>query len=112
MLLICLLKELKGDIKLVKYFVDVITSSGKRKEKFLAVQQSLIRDNTSTDNAIQLGFNPKTTNELVQDIDIRWNSTYLLLERAYLLRTAVIETIKVMPELSICSEIDWRKIST
>lgn len=83
------LKELKNDVKLVEYFVDVLTSSGKRKEKFQVIPRRLIGDNVSADNALQLGFNTATSNELIQDVQIQINSTHLLLDRAYMLRTAV-----------------------
>lgn len=95
------LKELKSEVSLIKSFVDAT----KRKEKFESIQLELIRENDSSRSADDLGFNPKKPYQLVQDIDVRWNSTFLLLERAYLSRTAVIKTSEMIPGLNACKNM-------
>lgn len=103
------LKELKGPIKNIKLFVEAITSSTKRSERFRGIQKTLINDDTSPID-IDVGFSRGKILNLVTDCETRWNSTFALLERAYLLRTAVDKAMNSMGELNEIERIDWNEI--
>lgn len=94
------LNDLKDLIKDVRDTVLSIRKSGKRKEAFLEVQRQLIAD------GIQETQRPL---ELLEDIEHRWNSTYLLVERALVVREAITRTLEQSDSISN-KDIDWTRL--
>lgn len=95
------IKKLKNMIESVRQAILGVRSSGKRREMFIAIQERLIGDlDQSTDRPL----------ELIEDIDHRWSSSLLMLERAYTLRTALDELLNTDPKLVSIGDIDWPTI--
>lgn len=96
------LKQLKFSVSPVEEIITTITSSTKRMERFAQVQQQLAEE--SEDYNWQT---PKEPLKLIQDIETRWNSKYLSLNRALLLREAIDKAIHDMIELANFEPVDW-----
>lgn len=94
------LKPLKEDISPFREAVKIITSSPKRAQAFEALQASLI---DSKDGE----FKPKRPLRLIEAIDTRWNSTFLLLERVKILKRAIIEIPYMVPEVPFIDPEKW-----
>lgn len=94
------LDDLRDLVKDIRDTVLSIRKSGKRKEAFLKEQRKLIED------GIQQTTKPL---ELSEDIDHRWNSTYLLVERALTLKEAISLTFTAT-DSSLSREIDWETL--
>lgn len=96
------LKQLKFSVSPVEEIITTITSSTKIMERFAQVQQQLAEE--SEDYNWQT---PKEPLKLIQDIETRWNSKYLSLNRALLLREAIDKAIHDMIELANFEPVDW-----
>lgn len=64
--------------------VDIITISTKKMERFESIQQTIYE---------------RDPLKLIQDVDTRWNSTFLMLRRVLQLREAVTRAMELMVEL-------------
>lgn len=95
------MKDLKEMLKPVRDAVMAIRSSRKRKEKFLEKQGELILEDRQA---------TKQPLELAEDVDHRWNSAFVLLERAHSLREAIDFMIETTKGLESIPSIDWRSI--
>lgn len=85
-------------VKSAKEFVDAINGSTTRWEKFKQIQEREV-----TEGILKINRPLR----LISDVDTRWNSTYMLIERVLLLRSAVDKAMSDMSELHDCASIDW-----
>lgn len=99
------LKKLKPLIINARKFVSTIKSSGKRHEVFVRCQQRLI-------DIEDPEFKSSTTLELIEDVDTRWNSCYLMLQRLFKLKKAVQDSMSSMKELEELDPFDWTQIES
>lgn len=90
--------DLKETVKPVREAVMAIRSSRKRKELFISKQSALIAAGKQSTNEPL---------ELAEDVDHRWNSALILLERAFLLRTAIDQMLEGVKGLETLEKIDW-----
>lgn len=82
----------------LRTIVVIIRGSTKRTEAFREIQRALI---DAGDMSIRAPLNLK------EDVETRWNSTHLMLERAHLLRKAVDKARYLMIELKDTQPVDW-----
>lgn len=97
------LKDLKPLVTKVREVVSFIRSSTKRSETFEWVQKEIIDQH-------EPNFSPRSPLKLIDEVDTRWNSTFLMLERALLLRVALIKTGALIPQIKFIQEIDWEEL--
>lgn len=95
------INDLQRTLKPVRDFVLAIKSSSNRREAFNSIQQELIEDNLLQTN---------TPLELVEDVEHRWGSTYLMIKRAFVLRHAVDQMIDQTAAMRSIGPIDWSVI--
>lgn len=101
------IKQLKVILLPIEEVISTITSSTKRMERFAQIQQQLAEENRI--DSWQPLVEPL---KLIQDIDTRWNSKFLALDRALLLREAIDKAIDEMVELLGFEPIEWDSIKT
>lgn len=92
------MKDLKETVRPVREAVMAIRSSRKRKEIFFNKQKELIE---SSEQSTQEPL------ELAEDVDHRWNSALVLLERAFLLRQAIDYMLEHTKGMKTLDKIDW-----
>lgn len=92
------INDLQRTLKPVRDFVLSIRSSSNRRETFNGIQQELIEDGLLQTNAPL---------ELVEDVEHRWGSTYLMLKRAFVLRHAVDQMMDQTATMRSLDPIDW-----
>lgn len=85
----------------VREVVLAIRSSRKRKEKFITVQSELIEANNQ---------NSSSPLELAEDVDHRWNSAFILIERAVKLEKAIDIMMQTTKGLETLERIDWEDV--
>lgn len=85
------LKKVKPSIKDIHELVLSVRSSTKRTETFVALQRHMIDQNE--------GSLPNIPLNLKESVDTRWNRTYLMLERVFVLKDAVCQALVIIPEL-------------
>jgi len=73
------MKELKSAIGPVRSVIMAIKSSTKRYEAFHRIQKTLMKKYQNTNHSL----------EQIEDVDHRWNSCWLMLERAHLQKDAI-----------------------
>ena len=91
-----LLKPYAEKLSNVRSLVTAIKSSSKRTEQFEILQMSIQPD--------------KAPMKLVEDIDIRWNSTFLMLERVLKLQHTIRTALVNFKELSTITIDNWREL--
>lgn len=96
------LKLIKPLVRDIREVVLTIRSSTKRSEHFILTQTQMRQE--------RRGNLPFHSLNLVEDVDTRWNSTFSMLERVFLLKDALIEEIAQTPELSHLRGLDWVKL--
>lgn len=92
------MKSLKETVRAVREVVLAIRSSSKRKEAFADIQKRLIQDGKQKTNGPL---------ELAEDVDHRWNSALILIERAFLLREAIDYMLEHTQGMEGMDDIDW-----
>lgn len=97
------LKKLKLSIREVHDMVLTVRSSTKRSEKFKQIQKDMIEE-------FEIILDKPY--ELVEPVDTRWNSTYLMLERVLMLRDVIVRATSLMTELADFRYIDFGLIET
>lgn len=95
------LLQLTSSITPVREAVLSIRSSRKRKEKFIAIQTELIA-NKQQNSSYPL--------ELAEDVDHRWNSAFILIERASQLEQAIDIMLETTQGLGSLDKIDWTTV--
>lgn len=96
------LKQLKFSLLPIEEIITAITSSTKRMERFAQIQQQLVDENEDESWPTQ-----KEPLKLIQDIETRWNSKCLSLNRALILREPIDKALNDMIELSNFEPVDW-----
>lgn len=92
------MKCLKSTLEPVRAAILGVRSSGRRRETFIGIQKKLIEDlDQRTDGPL----------ELIEDVDHRWSSCFLMLERAHLLSTAIDDILNTDPKMSSIGNINW-----
>lgn len=112
------LDEIKPLVVAIRSFVLAIRSSPKRAERFEVIQREIHQENIRTsENEVRQDCGEVTQAEstfkalrLVEDCATRWNSTYLMLQRAYRLRESVDGSRLVMSDIKNTREIDWAQL--
>lgn len=89
------LKSLKEQVSDIRKVVYTIRNSTKRSEMFESLQEELLPN--------QGDSKWKGVLRLIEDVDTRWNSVYLMLERAYVLRKAIDRAMDTMKDINICT---------
>lgn len=97
------LKQLNPTVTPVREAVLSIRSSRKRKEKFLQIQAELIESGEQ---------DTESPLELAEDVDHRWNSAYVLIERAVRLQKAIDRMIETTSGMESLDKIDWSPVTT
>lgn len=93
------LKGLKPLLINLRKFVSIMRSSGKRSETFKKYQETLIELNDPE-------FDIQMPLELIDDVESRWNSCFLMINRIGKLKRAVQNCISSLAELKDI-DIDW-----
>jgi len=93
------IKELDSLIKPARDFVSHVRSSRKRTEIFEAVQEKLFCEGEFSMHSRPL--------KLIDYVDTRWNSTFLMLRRVLQLRPAIAKTIETQVGFDKSIEIEW-----
>lgn len=95
-------------IEAVRSFVLAIRSSGKREDKFESYQKEIHEESRVL---VDDYSRPVEVLKLVEDCPTRWNSTYLMLERAFRLRESIDRAYLLMTELKLSHTlIDWELV--
>jgi len=92
------MKELKSAISPLRTLIMSIRCSTKRNETLHDIQQNLIDQGEQTTDS---------TLELIEDVDHRWNSCLLMLERAFLMKEALDQIMITNKDLPTIDPIDW-----
>lgn len=92
---------LKPLVASIRSVVTDIRASSKRSQTFADIQAEMIYSG---------GLPLKQPLKLKMEVATRWNATFLMLERAYLLSNAIDKAIHTMHDLSEVERIDWHEL--
>lgn len=101
------LSVLDDDLKIIRIVIKKITSSTKQTEIFDKIQAELIAEAHRSKSDLPF----RKVYKLIQEVDTRWNSTYMMLGRFLLLRKAIDKALSSMVVLRDRSYvINWRLV--
>lgn len=90
-------------IRAIRGIITTIRGSVKRVERFEKITEEYINDHSGRTSLTR-------TLKLKVDLEIRWNSTFIMLERAVLLQGPITRALVLIPELVDQGPIDWVRI--